>query len=384
MKIGILTQPLRTNYGGLLQNYALQRVLIALGHEPITIDQGNKRVSSAHQLIYDFKLWSYHLLNPKRHARPLYQLKNHEAIIVRKYTEYFINKYINRTPTCHSIKEIADVAQNLHVGGYVVGSDQCWRASYNPHFPAMFLSFIGERTDVKRVAYAASFGTDTWELKNSQSALYKTLIKKFDLVTVRERSGIDICKNIFNTTAYHVLDPTLLLTKDDYLQIIEAEGETESDGDLFTYILDPSVEKLQFIDKIALENKLKPFKVLPQYKEEYCNANNIKEHIEECQYPPVTKWLKGILDSKMTIVDSFHGTVFSILFNKQFWVIGNVNRGNTRFTSLLSLFGLEERLISINDFSDLDINQPIDWNRVNSVLSQKRAESMNLLSNSLK
>ena len=85
------------------------------------------------------------------------------------------------------------------------------------------------------------------------------------------------------------------------------------------------------------------------------------------------------MDAEMTIVDSFHGMVFSIIFNKPFWVIGNANRGMSRFTSLLKLFHLEDRLLDANHLKDVDINRPIDWASVNAILEQKRNECINLL-----
>ena len=89
-------------------------------------------------------------------------------------------------------------------------------------------------------------------------------------------------------------------------------------------------------------------------------------------YPSPTKWLKGIMDSKLTIVDSFHGMVFSIIFNKPFWVIGNVKRGMTLFTSLLEQLDLEDRLITVEDLEKVDLLQPIDWIKVNALKDKKK------------
>ena len=85
------------------------------------------------------------------------------------------------------------------------------------------------------------------------------------------------------------------------------------------------------------------------------------------------------MDAEMTIVDSFHGMVFSIIFNKPFWVIGNPNRGMSRFTSLLKVFHLEDRLLDADQLQEVDINRPIDWSSVNAILEQKRNECINLL-----
>ena len=136
-----------------------------------------------------------------------------------------------------------------------------------------------------------------------------------------------------------------------------------------------------------------PCALLCKYQDEYnkhiftqikrCNLSEVKNKINDCIYPSPTKWLKGIMDSKLTIVDSFHGMVFSIIFNKPFWVIGNVKRGMTRFASLLEKLGLEDRLITVEDLEKVDLLQPIDWIKVNALKDKKKNESLALLFNAL-
>ena len=384
MRIGILTQPLRNNYGGLLQSYALQKVLMTAGHDPITLDQGNKKVSKLHLVVYQLKRQIQHYVNPVKYKRPICRLSAEEESIVRKNIKYFIDKYIHHTKILRTIDDIRVESERLGIDGFVVGSDQCWRASYNYHFQAMFLSFVENNHMIKKIAYAASFGTDTWELNEKKTELYKKLASKFDLVTVRELSGMDICKNILGVDSVHVLDPTMLLRAEDYCQLVHVEQEPESEGDLFYYILDPSSKKQSFIEQVCTKNGMTSFMVLPKYKEEYCVRQQVKNDIEGCVYPRVTQWLRAFIDAKMTIVDSFHGTVFSILFNKPFWVIKNGDRGNTRFTSLLSIFGLENRLVDENMLGSIDCNTPIDWEPVNRILDDKRTFCKELLINHLR
>lgn len=383
MKIGILTQPLRNNYGGLLQNYALQKVLKDAGHTPITLDQGDS-VSVLRHKIYYLKCYLLHLLSPNKYKRPICLLSKEEESVIRKNTMYFIDKYISHTKVLRSVHEISTKSKEDGIQAFVVGSDQCWRASYNYHFPAMFLNFVEKKSSIRKIAYAASFGIDTWELGENQNALYRKWASDFDLITVREKSGVYVCKKFLGVDAYNVLDPTLLLAKSDYVQLIQQEKEPESSGNLFYYILDPTEEKKRFIDTVGEKLNLKPFMVLPKYKEEYRTRNNVENDIEGCVYPRVTQWLRAFMDAKMTIVDSFHGMVFSIIFNKPFWVIKNGGRGNTRFDSLLSTFGLEDRLIDDKDLFTIDIKKPIDWEKVNQTIDDKRKYSINLLLKYLK
>ncbi len=243
----------------------------------------------------------------------------------------------------------------------------------------MFLDFVQDK-QVKRIAYAASFGTDEWEFSPEMTSICASLVQKFDFVSVREDSGVRLCKEHLGVNAVHALDPTLLLTRDDYIHLIEAEKEPKSNGNLFNYILDPDTSKTDFINRVSEEMGLQPFQVLPKYQAETRTKEDVKKRIKDCVFPGVSTWLRAFMDAKMTIVDSFHGMVFSIIFNRPFWVLGNVNRGMSRFTSLLKLFHLEDRLLDANQLQEVNINRPIDWVSVNAILQKKRNECMHLLS----
>lgn len=382
MKIGILTQPLRTNYGGLLQNYALQQILIRAGHEVETLDQQNRQVGWLHAQLFRIKMHLLHLLLPARYRKPRYSPSSKELAIIQRNTNHFIECYIKRTPSIHAADGFRAVAEAKQYDAYVVGSDQCWRPCYNQFLSAMFLDF-DLRPGIKRIAYAASFGTDRWELTPAQTQMAAPLARKFDLVTVREDSGVSLCKDHLGVEAVHVLDPTMLLTKEDYIRLIEQEHEPKSAGTLFNYILDPDAKKTAFIQKVAAQHGLTPFQVLPKYQTETRTKEDIKQRIEDCVFPGVTAWLRAFMDAEMTIVDSFHGMVFSILFNKPFWAIGNAQRGMSRFTSLLKVFHLEDRLLDTNHLDGVDLKTPIDWKMVNAILDEQRKESKKLLLNNL-
>lgn len=380
MKIGILTQPLQANYGGLLQNYALQQTLVRAGHEVETIDWGGG--SGLRAMLYRMKVRVLHAFLPNRFSPLKYKPNNNEQAIIQRNTNHFINTYINHTEAIHSYDGFVRQAAKGGYDAYVVGSDQCWRPCYNAFLPSMFLDFVQDK-QVKRIAYAASFGTDKWEFSPQQTAVCASLAQKFDLVTVREDSGVTLCKDYLGVDAVHVLDPTMLLSKEDYIQIIEKEQEPKSDGTLFNYILDPDAKKSTFIDKVAQENGLKVFQVLPKCQAETRTRKDVKSRIDDCVFPGVSTWLRAFMDAEMTVVDSFHGMVFSIIFNKPFWVIGNAHRGMSRFTSLLKVFHLENRLLDASGLDDVDLSQSIDWESVNEILKEKQKECKLLLLNSL-
>lgn len=382
MKIGILTQPLQSNYGGLIQNYALQQVLLRAGYKVETIDWSPSYKSLRHVLArIKWSILSF--LFPKKYPKLRYQPTEEERKVIQQHTNHFISTYINHTEKVSSKEEFITKAKEGNYDAYVVGSDQCWRPRYNSFLSSMFLDFAkGEKA--KRIAYAASFGTDQWEFTQEMTSICAPLAKKFDFVSVREDSGVMLCKDHLGVDAVHVLDPTMLLTKEDYIHLIEAEKEPQLRGTLFNYILDPDAAKSAFINKVAKEKGLTTFQVLPKCQEETRTKEDVKNRIKDCVFPGVTAWLRAFMDAEITIVDSFHGMVFSIIFNKPFWVIGNAERGMSRFTSLLKLFNLEDRLLDVNELNKVDFKRPINWERVNTILEQKRSVSNNLLLNALR
>ena len=374
MKIGILTQSLSNNYGGLLQNYALQKVLKQRGHDVCTLDW--KWVKKNSIRSYVRKVINY---LTRKNRRNFYALTLEEDTIIHQNVYHFRDTYIKHTEKFESHADFVKYEEMEKPDAYIVGSDQCWRPKYNPFQGEMFLNFVS-RNNIKRIAYAASFGTDEWEFLDTR---YAKLTQLFNLVTVREKSGIELCKKHLGVGAKNVLDPTLLLDKEDYIKLIEAEEEKQSDGNLFYYILDPTKEVIGKIENVGQKYQLKLFKVLPKYKEEYRTKENVKDSINACIYPSPTKWLRGIMDAKMTIVDSFHGMVFSIIFNKPFWVIGNTQRGMSRFTSLLELFDLKDRLIDVSTIDKIDLALPINWEKVNEIRMKKKQESLSILFSAL-
>lgn len=355
MKIGILTQPLTSNYGGILQNYALQKTLKSLGHDPYTLDVW----------VPTWKLWLKLYINyiinivkgNKNIKRPLSPI---EKIKERQPLRDFVRNNISLIPNLSHFSK--SIVKNNGLECLIVGSDQVWRPLYNSNITAMYLDFaVG--LNIKRLAYAVSFGSEIWEYNDVQTSVCKQLVSSFDAISVREVSGIQLCSNNLNVTAEWVLDPTLLLTEEDYLKI--CASEKKRDLGVFAYILDTDDSKIKKIQSFA-ESKGLPCTI-------------VSSGVNLLEDDSVEKWLANIRDSGYVITDSFHGTVFSIIFQRDFYVFGNEKRGNSRFDSLLSKFELQDRII--NDFT-YD-NKSIDWDKVNSLKIQYRAHSINWLLNNL-
>lgn len=363
MKIGILTLPLHTNYGGILQAYALQTVLERIGHEVVVIDTPN--VKSAPSLFTLAKRLVKRLLG---YRVGVFSEWKHNRVypIISQHTQPFVDKYIHR--------RVVNSPNELRANEFdaiIVGSDQVWRPKYYGKIEDAYLAFA-KGWHIKRIAYAASFGTDDWEYTPEQTKTCGELLRMFDAVSVREASGVQLCKEHFGVEAQHVLDPTMLLAKEDYIRLVETADVPKSKGTLLNYILDDSPEKRALIEWVAKEKGLVPFRVNSRIED---HAAPLEERIQ----PPVEQWLRGFYDAEFVVTDSFHACVFSILFGKPFVVVGNKERGMARFESLLKLFGLEDRLISsiedYNHIGDMMCNQ--------ATLRERRVISCDFLSDLL-
>lgn len=375
-KIGILTQPLKTNYGGLLQAFALKKVLEDNNHSVIIIDRDYKELN----LLGKFKTDVKRLLLTSVLKKSKYKLtpSKKEFEIISQNTSYFINKYINPLSEKVTTDKEMERFNSLSFDAFIIGSDQVWRPKYSPSIGNYFLDFLDNKQKVKRISYAASFGVDNWEFTDNDTTVCKDLAQKFDSISVRESSGVKLCKEYLKVKAEHVLDPTMLLTSKDYIDIVEAEKEPLSKGGLMTYVLDMSLEKKELIDEVAKYLNLKAFTVMQEAK--FSNPKKIEKSI----FPNVTKWIKGFIDAKFVVTDSFHGTVFAIIFNKPFISIGNKARGVSRFISLLDIFNLNERLITVDFTLNKELlNKEIDWITVNEILQNKKNNSIAFLLNSL-
>lgn len=386
MRIGIITLPLHINFGGFLQNYALQQVLKEMGHEPITLNQRiiPKPVTSQIKEIVQANIHTVVLsfIGKKRDRQYLYYHGTSMRPLLWKNSTHFYDTYIHHTEPMNPNLDYKGISERLGLGALVVGSDQVWRSKYVENFSTMFLGFE-HNPKIKKIAYAASFGTGEWEYSEEQTNECAKLAKKFDVITVRESSGKVLVNNFLASNAEVVLDPTLLLNKEDYVKIVEKENEAKSEGNLFCYILDMTEEKKQFIGNVEKQLGLKSFYVNIGENTRPFTKRFIKKHFERFQNPTVTKWLRGFMDAEMVIADSFHAVAFSIIFNKSFWVIGNSERGMVRFESILSLFNLKNRLVDAESLMQRNVAEPIDWNSVNHIKEKWKNKSLKLLQDTL-
>lgn len=372
MKIAIINLGVDTNYGGSLQRYALCKCLTGLGHQPIFIPthfyvkvpHGVKAI-----LLYIKRIILKYILRRDNTLTVLFEkkCKIDEDINMPVFYEFFRRNvpYYNRIfESLDCLKEL----NNDNFDAFLVGSDQVWRASTNTHY--YFLDFVKKG---KKIAYAASFGNAAEDYTQEMINRIRLLVSKFDAVSVREKKAIDIFRRFNWTLSYTpecVLDPTLLLDKDDYLKILNQSSlKKNNDRNLFYYILDFDSQKKSFVERFSYNKGLS-----------YHGLNSLHPYLEFSDtnpLPSVEQWISYIRDAEYVITDSFHGTMFSIIFNKPFITLLNSKRGSERYNPIMNQLGLEDRLVADNQLDQLsDVDFPaINWKFVNDRLSQLREKS---------
>lgn len=371
-----MTLPLHSNYGGILQAYALQRVVRELGFRPVT--DTSRPLPLQRRLRR--RLWSVRrrvrMLLPARFdwewRAPREAAASQRAFIARHITGgSFVERAYGRRGRLRLARRFRT---------FVVGSDQVWRAAY-ADIPAQFLEVVepGGAGRPRRISYAASFGRDDIaEYSDADRRRAAELIQRFDAVSVREASGVRICREEFGVPAERHLDPTMLLTSDQYRALVARSRAAPSPaaGRMLVYRLDEN-EHVRSLER-SLHDRLglAPLGLLPPPPPRF------REYATDparYRMPSVEEWLGSFASADFVVTDSFHGCAFSILFNRPFIVYANEKRGATRFDTLLGVFGLEHHLASSSTTTlDERVFDP-DWVAVNRVLDAERARAISYL-----
>lgn len=378
MKIAIQTLVGHHNYGCLLQAYALQTTLEGLGHNVEIINRREnvpgKRLMVKRMLRFAVRVVQrYILLNKSVLINDPFDCLFYSQVDFTLLRKFSVSK-LHYTRLFRSSSSLAKYVKRRMYDAFVVGSDQVWREIYAPNILDSFLGYLPEEDKSIKISYAASFGTDEQPILNEKITECVKLAKRFKAISVREKSGIGIVSESFGMDAVQVLDPTLLLSSKDYSCLVG--DNTIGEGMAVSYMLDLTGWKNEIVDIVLAERNVGRFDLMD------CplNDNGVM------QRRSVEDWLSAIRNANIVVTDSFHGCVFSIIFQKPFICIGNKERGSARFESLLSMFRLEDRLVtSFDDFEARkeDLMKGIDYSRVYAILEEKRKESMDFLQKSL-
>lgn len=353
ISIGIITYWWsKENYGQILQMYALQEYLKNLGYNVFLIKYDASKDAS----LFKKRNWYYYflkLLNPKAINRKLKQRsvnikRDEERITHPRFFNEFLKSNIKESDKIYNSIEnlrkdppIADV--------YITGSDVVWS-----HFrPAYFLDFGSP--EIKRISYAASFGRET--ISDEECRQIEPLLKRFNLVTVRESQGLEICLKSGRNDAKLVLDPTLLLTKEQYIQL--SKNVNKGKKNCFLYLL--GSETNFSMNQIIKATKSKNLDLI------YATCERFDKYTKV--YPTINEWLGYYMHADIILTNSYHGCIFAIVFNKDFVFLplkGIHSKLNVRVNSLLSELNLTNRICN-NNFLKI-FNSQIDYTLVNAKL----------------
>lgn len=346
--IGILGFWYGHNYGSMLTSFAMYRVVEKLGYSAIHINKPTR-------------LWSSYFTEK-------------DSISVK-----FANQY-SKTSTLQSQFHML----NEHCHAFLVGSDTVWDPLMVGHLqPLFFLNFAN--LEKKKIAYASSFGRDHFTMHDSLLHQYcKYACSRIDSVSVREESGVHLMHKEFDRKATRVLDPVFLLEADEYLSMAEEKRNITTPKEfIFSNILAATETKISTYQKIYENRKLPTVNFA---NVDLTEEDRLLHPLDIVSDYSVENWLYCLHNADLAVSDSFHVTCFSIIFKTNFITI--IDPGHElvgRFTTLLHLVGLEDRLVFTNDTSAIPslIETPINFGRVHEKLEHERTKSLSWLKNAL-
>lgn len=357
MKIGIITFHAAHNFGSMLQAYALQEYLKKEEHEVYIINFQPNSQKALYSSIFNIT----HLRNIRDLIlRILFSPKSIISLYKKRSKfQLFLSKYLNLTVEFNNIIQLKEAKLDFDI--VITGSDQIWNIEAADFSEAYFGTFITSPT-IKKIAYAPSMGPNPEKL--DQKYLRK-LLRNFTAISVREeRAKLFLENNKLASKVEIVLDPTMLLSADDYNRIISPEPIIK--GDYIYYYTPgpkPRHEFLQIAKKISQDTGLPiicdtPYLFANQYNLTY------QPQVGPCEF------LNLIKHATIVCGASFHLMVFSIIFKKDFYCInGDID---SRMNNLMKLFKLEERIISVNDAINFKFKHILNYDEVELQLAKMK------------
>lgn len=366
MNISVITRHAISNYGSILQTYAMQRVLESMGHRAQIIDyipRDEDYRNIAGTLLARNPEWSKNLL-----MKILYK-----ALLAPEYKaagrrfEAFRKRMLRLTRRYSSLAELKSDTPQADL--YCTGSDQVWGPIGGEAYdPAYFLAFTKE--DDKRISYAGSFGKT--DLEPAVSARYSQYLKRYDAICVREESAIPFMKEMGLSNVHQVLDPTLLIAPEEWGRLIGKNIEGEY---VLVYQLHRNKQMDAYAKAFAKKAGLPLVRITPF-------IHQITRGGRLVCLPEPGEFLAYVKNARYMITDSFHGTAFAIHFGTQFIGILPGETG-TRNQCLLELLGLGSRIL--RDYSDYGfLDKRIDFQKVHAKLHAERIRSLSRLHKMIK
>lgn len=332
-KVNLLTIHWGESYGAVMQTYATCKILRNLGHDVTIIN------------LVDYKFTA--------------RFKNWRTVFVLKRImgfKWFKKKYLGKmTPLMYTIEE-----KKIPKADYtVVGSDQVWNRDITKKLGIFyFLPFAG---DSQRLSLSSSFSKSTWQEDADYTEKVRKELSKFKALSVREKSGLSICENVFGLKAKWLIDPTIALG--DYQDLI---GDVKPDGTICSFRFRRGDLFSKCLSFVSSEKQM-PIKYI-RFFDKFDEGIHVA-----CNNPK--RWLQEIAKSEFVITDSFHGVVFSILFHKQFITLPAIPERFERIESLLAMLGLSDRIVKTEEelVKKKDtLLKPIEYTLVDPIVAKQR------------
>ncbi len=368
MKAAIVTFIRAYNHGAILQTYALHRKLLDLGLDNEVLDYSPEYFWDIYHLSYLGKLryFPYRpIKNWMKYTPMLFTLQKRLMGFDR-----FIGKNICLSEkTYHATDEIR--CANLPYDAFICGSDQVWSPFHTKLDPVYFLDFpAAEHT--KKWSYAASFGVT--EIPKELVETYTTRLSGWDKYSVREKDGVAILHELTGAQAVQCCDPTLLLSREEWDTV--RTNKVHSKPYILVYYVNSCKDVLKAARRIADDKKLDIISITSTASYADLVGTNTKamgaKHKGACA---PDEFLSLFANASYVVTDSFHGTVFSVLYHKQFLSQVDMGKGkkNNRILDLLNVVGAPDRNLT-EDLSRMDVQ--LDWNKVDEKLAEYRRHSI--------
>lgn len=319
------------NYGAILTAFAIFNILKTSDHSPVLINNPKKE----------------YIKKRKKDANILDFVKNN----------FKLTKYLN--------DNYETLNNNANI--FITGSDQVFRGQYiKNHMEQFLLDFV--KPDAKKIAFSASFGEDKEQFlkENTPDVIehMKSSLSSFDFISVREKSGVQICKDLFGLDAEWIIDPVFILDKSKYDDLMK-DATKDFSGKIVSYVLDTN------------DDYKKAYKNLSEkYNKKVVEIANSNLSVEN--------WLSAIKNCELLVTDSFHGMCFAIIFNKPFICVANKERGKTRFDSICEMLNIDNQYIdNINEIYDKDCIFQYDKDTVNKRIEEEKDKGLKFLEKAL-
>ncbi|GAE89928.1 polysaccharide pyruvyl transferase family protein [Acetivibrio straminisolvens] len=366
LKILIITYSRTKNYGGILQAYGLYRHLEKMGQDvkfidyiPVRCNFYNKK-QFVNCITSKSKIWGINRISKWLWGLLIYPR------VVKEYAPFldFMDSRVKFTRKYYSYEELLEDTPQADI--YITGSDQVWNSDFiennNLDLP-FYLEFVDDTK--KKISYASSFGKDTIPPQNVK--LVEKMLKRYNDISVREQSGMDILSKM-QIKSTVVVDPTILCDVSEW-DAIASERKMNQDY-ILLYQVRFNKNVYRIAKKIAKKRNQKLIIITLDYKDKFralCDCVLVA--------PSIPDWLSYIKYANVVITDSFHASVFSILFKRKFIVSGVARKGmSTRIHNLLNMLELQNQ--ELKDFSVDDaeriLQSDVEWEKCYSLLNKQK------------